>query len=54
VKELAFRHLLEGKGDKSAAWQYGVKAEFEASTQLANQFKVMVSSLAEDQGIKLP
>lgn len=54
VKQLAFRHLLEGQGDKSAAWQFGVKAEFEASTQLANQFKIMVSSLAEDQGVKLP
>ncbi|MES2461390.1 MAG: hypothetical protein V4671_12475 [Armatimonadota bacterium] len=54
VKELAFRHLLEGQGDKTAAWQYGVKAEFGASAELANVFKSSVSSLAEDQGVKLP
>lgn len=54
VKALAFRHLLEGRGDKANAWQYGVKAEFDASAQLANQFKVQISSLASDQDVKLP
>lgn len=54
VKALAFRHLLEGRGDKSASWQYGVKAEFDASAQLANQFKNRIGSLAGDQDVKLP
>ncbi|MBC8104906.1 MAG: hypothetical protein H7Z41_20215 [Cytophagales bacterium] len=54
VKLLAFEHLSEGKGDKTASWQYGVKAEFDASAQFANQFKVLVNSLANDQGITLP
>jgi hypothetical protein len=54
VKELAFRHLLEGRGDKTAAWQFGVKAEFDASAQLANQFKAQINSIASDQDVKLP
>lgn len=54
VKALAFRHLLEGRGDKTASWQYGVKAEFDASAQLANQFKVQIGSLAGDQDVTLP
>ena len=54
VKALAFRHLLEGRGDTTSAWQYGVKAEFDASAELANQFKVQINSLAADQDVTLP
>ncbi len=54
VKILAFRHLLEGRGDSSSAWQYGVKAEFDASAQLANQFKLQINGLAADQDVTLP
>ena len=54
VKALAFRHLLEGRGDTTSAWQYGVKAEFDASAALAQEFKEQINSLAADQDVVLP
>jgi len=54
VKLLAFKHMLEGQSDPTGTWQFGVKAEFTASAQFANQFKAHAAALAKDQGVTLP
>ena len=50
----AFQHLAEGQRDQTEIWKYGVNGLFQTADAYERLFQQSVSTLAGDQGVRMP